>query len=250
MGATFSYLGYASHRQSCPRSREHVTQQFNQYCGPLCVLSSGEVASLSFADLCTRLGATQKDLEISRAENAKREAVICYFLQSSHRSSNVGIKEAIVQLKEQHLALKATIDGINKENEEIKSKLGKAEEAISSLSSTSFDSNCPTLGEVVSEDPINLFGYSEQLDDTKLNEEERILPDDLDVSENEDLGTTSPNRSLHQSLDLDSKKPPYIFRFTESNEGGKPSDDVNFHTKVRCSKSYSYEISNRPLNRA
>ena len=228
MGATFSYLDFASYQQSCPRSREHVTQQFDQGCGPLCILSRTEAASLSIIDLRTRLGATEKALVVSRAENAKKEAVIRYLLQYSNGDSNVGIKEIIIPLKEQIFALKTSIDQINKGNEEIKSKLGKTEEAIATLStpnfpesgtqstSTSFgsNSNCPTLGGVATEDLIDLL-------------------DGFGASENEGgFGDTSPDHSLHESLDLEYEEPPYIVHFAKSDEESKSSDDLNTLTKV------------------
>ena len=241
MGATYSYLGFASYQQSCSRSPEHISQQSDQGCGPLCILHKTEAASLSIIDLCTRLGATEKDLRVSRAENAKKEAVIRYLLQYSNGDSHVGIKEILVQLHRQHLALKTSIDRMNKENEMIKSKLGKAEEAIVTLStpdlpgsgtqsiSTSFGSNsdCPTLGGVVTEDLIDLHS---DFDSTKLIEEDRT---DLDASENEGgSGITSPDHTLDQSFDLEYEDTPYIVHFTESDKGGKSSDDLNTETKV------------------
>ena len=247
MGATLSYLGYASHQQSCPGLREHATQHFDQGCGSRCVPGNQGAASLSVIDLCTCLGATEKELLLFRVENAKKEAVIRYLLQSSNSDSNVDIKEIVVQLKEQHLALRTIINRINKESEEIKSKLRKAEEAIVTLSTLSFPgsghqststsfssySNCPTLGEVVTEDLIDLLGCSQEFDNAKLSEEETNLLDNFDVSENEEvLEITTPDRSVYQSFNLEHEGPSYIVHFAESDEGGNPSDSVNVPTKV------------------
>ena len=237
MGAILSYLGYASHQQPDPRSRQHVSQ-LHQSLGP------------SIIDLYTRLTALEKDLKISQVGNSEKEAVIQYLLQSS--VSNARDKESTIKLKEQLLLLKTTIDQVNKENEEIKDKLGKAKDIIFALSrrsilnsrsqstSTSFSSgsDSPPKSGVVTEDLIDLSGCSQESDSAKLTEEDTTL---LDEIYNDKLNTAdatsdttsaqSPHES-HNSLDSEFQDFPYLVHFADNDDEDSSKEGDERITKV------------------
>ena len=231
MGATLSYLGYAPKQQSYTHFHERRSQRLHQRCGPIIILGNGDAASPSVIDICTRLVTLEKDLQISRAGNTSKEAVIQYLLQYSVNDTR--FQEFTVQLNAQFLALKTTIDQTNRENEKIKDKLRKAEEAIVSLStpsvpyptsqSPSFSNyiNLPTKSEAVTEDLIDLLSCSHECDSTKSMEEDSTLPnksyeDETDTGEVAQRLT--PDQSMHQSSDLDYKGSSYIVHFTNSGE--------------------------------
>ena len=231
MGATLSYLGYAPVEQSYVSFHGRRSQQLHQCCGPTLILGNGDVASPSVIDICTHLVTLEKDLEISRASNISKEAVIQYLLQSS--TSDTQFQEFTVQLNAQFLALKTTIDQTNKENENIKDKLRKAEEAIMSLStpsvpystsqSPSFSNytDLPTKSKAVTEDLIDLLGSNHECDSAKLMGEDSTLPNESYEDET-DTGKIAqrimPDQNLHQSSDLDYEGSSYIVHFTNSGE--------------------------------
>ncbi|CAF9908534.1 MAG: hypothetical protein ALECFALPRED_004667 [Alectoria fallacina] len=248
MGATLSFLGYASHQQPYSRYHEHVSQQLNcpSHGGPTIILGSGDAASPSIIDLCIRLAALKKDLQISRAGNTNKEAVIQYLLQSS--VSNARVKQTTVQLKEQFLILKTAIDRTTKENEEIKDKLSKVEDTIFALSapsvpnsrpqstSTSFSSRSdfPPKGELATENLIDLLGCSQEADSAKLMEEDTTLLEEFyeDGSDIEGVfKNTTPDPSLHQFSDSEFEGSSYIVHFADSDEDAKPQDAIEVSTK-------------------
>ena len=231
MGATLSYLGYAPKQQSYTCFHERRSQQLHQRCGPILILSNGDAASPSVIDICTHLVTLEKDLKISRAGNISKEAVIQYLLQYS--VSDTRFQEFTVQLDAQFLALKTTIDEANKENENIKDKLRKAEEAIISLStpsvpystsqSPSFSNytDLPTKSKAATEDLIDLLDCSHECDGTKLMGEDSTLLDESneDETDTEEIAQRiTPDQNLHQSSDLDYEVSSYIVHFTNSGE--------------------------------
>ena len=231
MGATLSYLGYAPNQQSCTRFHERRSQQLHQCCGPILILGNGDAASPSVIDICTRLVTLEKDLKISRAGNGSKEAVIQYLLQ--HSVSDTRFQEFTVQLNAQFLALKTTIDQTNKEHENIKDKLRKAEEAIISLSTPSVPcstSQSPsfsnytdllTKSKAVTEDLIDLLDCSHECDSAKLTGEDSTLPDESyedETDTGEGAEKITPDQNLHQSSDLDYEGSPYIVHFANSGE--------------------------------
>ena len=245
MGAIISYLGYAPDQQSNPDSHYRVAQ--HQGWGPPPHLGNDDTASPSIIDLYTRLTALEKDLKISQAGNIDKEAIIQYLLQS--RVSDARVKESTMKLKEQLLHLKTSIDRNHKENEEIKDKLGKAEETIYALSrrsvlnsrphstSKSFSSrsDSPSKSEVVTEDLIDLSGCSEESDSAKLTKEDTTLLDDFyeDDSDTQAVSkSTMPGHSLHRLSDSEFEGSSYIFRFSDSDENDEPQDDVKVSTEV------------------
>ena len=231
MGATLSYLGYASNQQTYTPFHERRSQQLHQCCGAILVLGNGDAASPSVIDICTRLVTLETDLKISRAENSSREAVIQYLLH--YGVSDTQFQQFIVQLNAQFLALKTTIDQTNKENESIKDKLQKAEEAITSLSTASIPrsksqspssskyTDLPTKSKPVTEDLIDLLSDSHGCDSAKLMEEDSTLPDESyeDETETGEIDEkTTPDQNLHQPSDMDFEGSSYIVHFTNSGE--------------------------------
>ena len=231
MGATLSYLGYAPNQQSHTHIHERRSQEFHQRCGSIIILGNGDSAPPSVIDICTRLVTLEKDLQISRAGNTSKEAVIQYLLQYSVNDTR--FQEFTVQLNAQFLALKTTIDQTNRENEKIKDKLRKAEEAIISLStpsvpcstshSPSFSNytNLPTKREAVTEDLIDLLSCSHECDSTKSMGEDSTLPNEsyeVETDTGEVAKRLTPDQNMHQSSDLDYKGSSYIIHFTNSGE--------------------------------
>lgn len=249
MGAILSYLGYQSQQRPCPPSREHVSQQLHHGSlgGPTLILGNGDAASASIIDLYTRLGALERDLQVTRAENINKEAVIQYLLQSN--LSNARVKEITENLKDQLLALKTTADRTNEESEAIKDRLSKAEDNIFALStssvpnskphsaSTSFSSRSNSLpkSESVAEDLIDLVDYSHESDSAKLMEEDTTLLDESHEDDSDIEGEfedTTPDQSLQQSSDSEFEGASYIVHFVDSDEDTKPQDAVKVSTKV------------------
>ena len=244
MGATLSHLGYASHQRYYNKG---VPQQLHQGCGPIPILGKGDTASFSVIDLCTRLVALEKDLQISRADNSKKEDVIQYLLQSS--VGDAGVKETSVQLKKQLSALKTVIDRTSEESEEIKEKLGKAEEAIIALSTSSVPtsgphstctsfSSCtgpPATSGAETEDLIDLLGCKQGSDSAKLTEEDSTLLDD-DHTDEPDIAGVSQRVMLHQALHHLSVSEvggsSYFVHFANSEEDAKPQDTATLSVNV------------------
>ena len=231
MGATLSYLGNAPKQQSHTCFRERRSQQLHQCCGPILILGNGDAASPSVIDICTHLVTLEKDLKISRAGNISKEAVIQYLLQDS--VSDTRFQEFTVQLDAQFLSLKRTIDQANKENENVKDKLRKAEEAIIALStpsvpystsqSPSFSNytDLPTKSKAATEDLIDLLDCSHEYDGAKLMGEDSTLPDgsyEDETDTGEIAQRITPDQNLHQSSDLDYEGSSYIVHFTNSGE--------------------------------
>lgn len=257
MGAILSFLGYASHQQPYSRYHEDGFQQFNHpsHGGPTPILGSGDAASVSIIDLCTRLAALEKDLQFSRAGNTNKEAVIKYLLQSS--VSNARVKQTTVQLKEQLIILRTAIDRTTKENEEIKDKLRKVEDAISALSTstvpssrpqstaTSFSSRSgfPPKSELVTEDLIDLLACSQEADSAKLMDEDTTLLEEFyeDGSDIEGVfKNTTPDQSLHQFSDSDFEGSSYIVHFADNDKDAEPQDAIKVSTKVRRREALYY----------
>lgn len=246
MGATLSYLGYASHQQRFSRSHEPVSQQLHRRCGQTVILGNGDAASLPIIDLCTHLGALEKDLEICRAENTNKEAVIQYLLQSS--VDNTCVKETIEKLKGQLLVLKTIINRTNKETDKNRDRLGKVEDSIYALStpsvpsprpdstSTSFSScsECSPNSGVVAEDLIDLLDCSQESDIAKLMGEDTTLLDESYEDESDIEGvfkSTTPDQSLYQSFASEFEGHPYITHFADSDETSKVQDSTKASTK-------------------
>lgn len=245
MGATLSYLGYLSNQHLHTPSHGHVSQQLHQYYRPFLILSRRDTALPSIIDLYTRLIASEKDLQISQASNTHKEIVIEYLLQSN--ASNACFQENL-QLKAQLLVLKTTIDRINRENEEVKDKLRKAEEAIGLSTSsvpasgplpisTTFSSyaNSPVEGEAVTEDLIDLLSCIQDSDGGKTKEGHTTLRDELSEDEpdiEEVSQRNTPDRALHQTSDLDSEGPSYLVHFTNEDDDTEGQDTVVLSTKV------------------
>lgn len=245
MGAILSCLGYTLHQQPYPRSDWHVPQQLHY--------PSLVKLSPSITELYTRLGALEKNLQVSQAENTNKETVIQYLLQSS--VSNARICEVTVKLKEQLLALTTKNDQTKKENEEVKAKLGRAEEIIFALSSpgvvsstpqstlTSFSScgESPLELELLTEDLIDLSDYSPESDSANLTKKDTTLLEKFYEDESDiDAGCkgSTPDQSLNRSSDLEFEGSSYIVHFADADEEGKPFNRVV--TKVRSLERGSY----------
>ncbi len=265
MGATLSYLGYASHQQPLPRSHEHVSQQLHQGRGPTLIFRTEDSASRSIIDLCARLAALEKDLQISRAENTNKDAVIQYLLHSS--VSNARVNEDTVNLKEQLLVLKTTIARMRKENEEIKDRLQKAEDVIFAVAtpsipnsrpqstSTSFSSrsDSPAKSCGVTEDLIDLLGCSNESDIAKCKEEDTTLLDEDYEDELETEGefnNTTPDQSLHLSFDTEFEGPAYITHFADSDEDAKPQNAVEVSGEVMLQEGCVIQIADWIFDRS
>lgn len=245
MGATLSYLGYASNQHPHTPSHGHVSQQQCQYYRPFLILSHRDTTSPSIIDLYTRLIILEKDLQTSQVGNTHKEIVIQYLLQSN--ASNSCFQENL-QLKAQLLVLKTTIDRTNRENEEIKDKMRKAEEAIAlflsnvpvsgplpiSTTLSSYTSS-PVKGEAVTEDLIDLLGCIQESDNGKPKEENASLRDELHEDEPDIKEVSRENaldRVLHQSSDPESEGPSYLVHFADRDEDDKTQDTVVLSAKV------------------
>ena len=129
MGAIFSYLSYDGYQQP---------------------YDHGTATSPSVIDLCTRLGALDKELQISRSENANKDAIIRYLLQSCATSfSRHSYSQAKDEISTQNL-----IDLLD----------GSQESGISKL--TEEDT---TLMEEFSEDLSEAEGVENTTPDSSLN---------------------------------------------------------------------------------
>lgn len=243
MGATLSHRGHAPHQQSY---NMRDPQQLHQGWGPISILGNGDTASFSVIELCTRLVALEKDLQISRADNSSKEAVIQYLLQSS--VGNVGIKETTAQLKRQLLALKTTVDRTNEKNKEIIEKLGKAEEAIITLSTpsvptsgpqstcTSFSScTSPAKNGAEAKNLIDLLGSNQGSDSAKLTEDDYTLLDE-DYTNELDIEGVSQRAMLHRAQHQFSVSEiggsSYLVHFADSDEDAKPQDNAPLSVNV------------------
>lgn len=257
MGATFSYLGYASRQQPQPRFHAQIPQQihYHSLVGPTLILGNGDATSPSSIDLYTRLAALEKDLEISRTGNVDKEAVIQHLLKSS--VNNARVKEITVKIKEQLRDLKTTHDQLKKENEEIKAKLRRAEDTIFALSTptvpnSKFQSISTSLtsrsgfrpkSEPVTEGLIDLLDCSQASDSTKLVEEDSTLLDDFCEDDSEIEGffkNTTPDESLHHSFDSETIESSYIVRFANTDEDAIPQDTIKVSTEVLHREAFDH----------
>ena len=265
MGATLSYLGYRSYHQPFPHSHEHVSQQLYQGRGPTLIFRTGDSASRSIIDLCARLATLEKDLQISQAGNANKDAVIQYLLQSS--VSNARVNEDTISLKEQLLFLKTTIGRMDKDNEEIKDRLQKAEDVIFAVAtpsnsnsrpqsaSTSFSScsDFPAKSGVVTDDLIDLLGCSHESEIAKCKEEETTLLDEDyedDLETEGEFNNTTPDQSLHLSFDTEFEGPSYITHFADSDEDAKPQNAVEVSGEVMHQGACVIQIADRIFDRS
>ena len=246
MGATLSYLGYASNQHLHTPSHGHVSQQQYQYYRPFLILSDSDTASPSIIDLYTRLITLERDLQISQAGNNHKEIVIQYLLQIN--ASTTCFQENL-QLKAQLLVLGTTIDRTNRENEEIKDKLRKAEEAIALSTSSvpaleplpisttlSSYTDSPVKGDAVTEDLIDLLGCGSESGDVKSIEEDTTLHDEFSEDESDVEGKSTkdtPEQVLHQSSDLEFQEPSYIVHFADSHDKRKLGDNVKVGAMLR-----------------
>ena len=257
MGATFSYLSYASHQQPQPRSHEQIPQQihYHSLVGPALILGNGDATSPSSIDLYTRLAALEKDLQIFRTGNVDKEAVIQHLLKSS--VNNARAQEVTVKIKEQLRELKTTNDQLKKENEEIKAKLRRAEDTIFALStptvpnsrsqsisaSLTSRSGFRPKSELVTEDLIDLLGCSQASDSAKLVEEDSTLLDDFYEDELEIEGffkNTTPDESLQPSFDSETIESSYIVRFANTDEDAIPQDTIKVSTEVLHREAFDH----------
>ena len=205
-------------------------------------------ASLHPMDLCTRLVALEKELQISQAENAKKEAVIQYLLHS--KASNPGLDAESEELQEEKSDLKKKIARLNEDSERVNDKLRKALDTIFVLStpdvaamvSQSISPSCGSRRKSPSVDLIDLLGSSEECASAVQTEEDiTVLDGSYENEELEEEGVnekTTPESSLlesyesHESLALESQGSRYIVHFAESDEDGKPNGSVNVVTQV------------------
>ena len=246
MGATASYLGYKSQKQPFTPYGQ-FSQQLHQGRSLPLILDNGVAASPSIANIYTHLAALEKDIQVSRAQNKNKEAVIDYLMQTNVR--NASVKGSTAQLQGQLLALRAATERTHKEVGEIKDKLKKAEDAIIALSalsvpssrphsiSTSFSNRSyPSLkSDVVSEDLIDLLDCSQDSGITKAVEEDTTLLDDYyeDDSEIEGvLKNATRDQLIPQSSDSEFEGSSYIVHFTESDEDDTLGDAVKISTTV------------------
>lgn len=268
MGATLSYLGYASNQHLHTPSHGHVSQEQHQYYRPFLILSHRDTALPSIIDLYTRLITLEKDLQTTQAGNTRKEIVIQYLLQSNASNSCF---HGNSQLKAQLLVLETTIDRTNRENEDIKNKLRKVEEAIALFTSSvpasgslpislpiskTFSSytNSPVKGGAVTEDLIDLLGCGSESGNVLVQsiEEDTTLHDEFSEDESDVEGKSTydiPEQVLHQSSDLEIQEPSYIVRFADSDDERKLSDDVKVITKVQCEVPGITRYADNPLNR-
>ena len=248
MGATFSYLGYASYRQPYP-PHNHGSQQLHQSFGPTFILGNGDTASPSMVNLCIRLAALENILQVIRAEILCQEAISRHLLQIN--VNDMRIKDITAKLNEQLSLLKKAIYRTENENKEIKCKLRIAEDTILTLStscvvnarpqstSTSLNScgESQPQSEVVTEDLIDLLSCSPNPDGAKSIDDnttllDRCCEDELDVGEV--VESTTPNQSLHQSSDSKLEDFTYIVHFADSVEHAKSQDAIKISSEVLC----------------
>ena len=253
MGAALSYLRSAPKQQSYPRYHEHTSNQIYQGYEPISIVSNGEPALPSPIDLYTRLAAVEKDLHLFRAGNSSKEVVIQYLLHSS--VSNSGFKQINIHLKEQLRVLKAVLDQIQKENEEVKHKLAEAEDVIFALATPecpghkpqsspaifSSSSDIPSKSNAYTEDLIDLLGCSSESGNPKSMEQDTTSRDEVSEDESNIEGQFTnavPDQSLYQSFDSGFSEPSYIVHFPDSDEEGKFGDNVKVFTMLLCSENW------------
>lgn len=253
MGATLSYLRFAPKQQPYPRYHEHTSNQLYQGCEPISFVSNGEPALPSIIDLYTRLVAVEKDLHLFRAGYSSKEAVIQYLLHKS--VSNFGFKQTTIHLKEQLRVLKVVLDQTQKENEEVKHKLAKAEDFIFALSTPNCiihkpqsspaivgsSGDIPSKSNASTDDLIDLLGCSPESGNAESMEQDTALRHELSEDESNVEGQSTnavPDQSLYQSFDSGLPEPPYIVRFSDSDEEEKFGDNVKVLTILLCSETW------------
>ena len=246
MGVIASYLGYRSQKQFFTPHGVFPQQLHESYSLPL-ILDNEVAKSPSVTKLCTQLAAMEKDIQVFRAQNQNKEAVIDYILQTNVRDTCV--KQSTAQLQGQLLTLRAAIERTHKEVGEINDKLGKAKDAIialttlnapssrsqSILTSSSNRSYPLPKSEAVSEDLIDLLDCSQDSSHAKAVEEDTTLLDDYyeDDPEIEGVPKNATRDQLDsQSLDSVFEDSSYIVHFTDSNEDDTQGDAVKVSTTV------------------
>ena len=246
MGVIASYLGYRSQKQSFTPHGVFPQQLHKGDSLPL-ILENGVADSPSMANLYTRLAAMEKDVQVSRAQNRNKEAVIDYLLQTN--TKNTSVKESTAQLQGQLLALRAAIERTHKDIGEINDKLGKAKDAIIALttlnapssrsqSTLTSSSNCSyplSKSEAVSENLIDLLDCSQDSSHAKALDEDTTLLDDYyedDLEIEGVLKNATRNKINSQSLDLEFEGSSYIVHFTDSDEDDTQGDAVKASTMV------------------
>ena len=242
MGVTASYLGYRSPEQSSTPHGVFPQQLHQGYSLPL-ILENGIADSPSMANLYTRIAAMERDIQISRAQNENKEAVIDYLLQTHIR--NASVRESTAQLQDQLLSLRAAIERTHKEIGEINKKLGKAKDAIialttlnapssrshSILTSSSNRSYPLPKSEAVSEDLIDLLDCSQDSSHAKALEEDTTLLDDYYEDDLEIEGVAT-RCTINSPSDSEFEGSPYIVHFTNSDEDDTQGDAVKVSTTV------------------
>ena len=246
MGVTTSYLSYRSQKQSLTPHGGFPQQLHQGYSLPL-ILDNGITDSPSIANLYTHLTAMEKDIQVSRAQNKNKEAVIDYLLQTNSRNSSV--KESTAQLQGQLLALRATIERTQREVREINEKLGDAKDAIialttlnapsprsqSILTGSSNRSYPHPNSEAVSEDLIDLLDCSQDPSYAKALGEDTTLLDDYYKDDSKIKGTsknTTRDKLNSQSSVSEFESSSYIIHFTDSDEDDTQGDAIEVSTTV------------------
>ena len=250
MGVVASYIGYRSRKQSFTPYGA-FSLQLHEVCRLPLIIGDGVAASLSIANLCTQLAAMEKDIRVSQAENKNKESVIDYLLQTNVR--NASVNGSTAKLQGQLLALRAAIEQTHKEVGEIKEKLGKAEDAIITLSalnapgsrsqsistSSSNRSDPPPKSEAVSGNLIDLLDcsqdFSQDSSHAKAVEEDTTLLDNYyeeDLEIEGVLKNTIRDQSIPQSSDSEFEGSSYIVRFTDSDEDDIQGDAIKTSTSV------------------
>ncbi|KAM0794336.1 hypothetical protein BDR22DRAFT_711242 [Usnea florida] len=244
MGVTTSYLSYRSQKQSLTPHGGFPQQLHEGYSLPL-ILDNGVTDSPSIANLYTHLIAMEKDIQVSRAQNRNKEAVIDYLLQTNFR--NASVKESTAQLQGQLLALKATIERTHKEVREINEKLGKAKDAIialttlnapsprsqSILTTSSNRSYSHPNSEAVGEDLIDLLYCSQEPSHAKAVGEDTTLLDDYYEDDSEIKGiikNTTRDQLNSQFSDSEFESSSYIVHFTDSDGDDTQGDAIKLST--------------------
>ena len=246
MGVVASYLGYRSQKQSFTPHGDFPQQLHEGYSLPL-ILDNRVADFPSMANLYTRLAATEKDIQVSRAQNKNKEAVIDYLLQTNIR--NASVKPSTAQLQRQLLVLSTAIERTHKELGEINDKLGKAKDTIialttlnapisrsQSISTSSSNRSYPLpKSEAVSEDLIDLLDCSQDFSHEKALEEDTTLLDNYYEDESEIEGLfKDANRDpiIPQSSDSEFESSSYIVHFTDSDEVDSQGDAVKVSETV------------------
>ena len=246
MGVIASYLGYRSQKQSFTPHEGFPKQLHKGYSLPL-IPDNGVADSPSMANLYIHLAAIEKEIQVLRAQNTNKEAVIDYLLQINLR--NASVKESTAQLQGQLLTPRAAIERTHKEIGEINDKLRKAKDAIIALTTlnapslrsqsiltSSSNSSLPLpKSKAVSEDLIDLLDCSQDSSHEKALEEDTTLLDEYyedDLEIEGVLENATRNKTNSQSSDPEFEGSSYIVHFIDSAEDGAQGDAVKVSTTL------------------